>query len=95
MHDPKSDGVMIEHRLKHASDSALFGPDLAADGLLIPEVPPIRARHTVGVFGRIGPGCRPLQRAGFIDDPFPRDEFLLARFLEQAIDGINPAVNSL
>ena len=49
-------------------------------GLLVPEVAAIGAGDAAGVLLWIGPGRDPLERAGLIDDPLPRDEALLARY---------------
>ena len=55
VHRKEADGVLVEHRGKHAAHGALLGPDLDAMRLLVPEIAAIGSRDTAGVFGRIGP----------------------------------------
>ena len=104
MHRQEADGVLIEHRLEHAAHGAFLGPDLDPMRLLVPEVAAIGAGDGAGVLLGIGPCRHPLDGAGLVDDPFPRDDALLARLLQQPVDalhfaarhrGIRPRVNSL
>ena len=57
--------------------------------LLIPEVATIRSRDSAGVRGGIGPGRRPLEGAGLVNNPLPRDVTLLASLFEQAVHALH------
>ena len=41
VHDAEANCVLVEHRLKDATDGPLFGPDLDTNGLLVPKIPAI------------------------------------------------------
>src|SRR5262249_47214371 len=89
VHHAKADGEMIEHGGEQAANRALLAPHFDADRLLGPKVATVRARDAFGEFGGIGPGRRPFERAGLVDDPLPRDDAPLAGLFEQAIDALH------
>ena len=80
---------MVKHRGEHTAHGAFLAPHLAAVGFLVPEVTTIRSRDGAGVFGGIAPGRFPLETAGFVHDPLPRNHALLAGLLKQAVDALH------
>src|SRR5262249_44338821 len=78
--------VPIEHRGEDTAHCSLLAPDLDAMGLLVPEVAAIRWGYDASVRGGITPCCYPLNGAGFVPNPLPWNDTLLASFLQQAID---------
>ena len=78
MHDPEADAVVIENRFEHAANGALLGPNLDADGLLIPEVAAILTANVICEVGGIIPTWYPFQLAILINNPMPRDQAFLA-----------------
>src|SRR5262245_13318718 len=56
VHDAKADGILVEHRLQHASDGAFLGPNLTTYRLLIPEITAVGLCYAPGVVFRAIPG---------------------------------------
>jgi hypothetical protein len=81
--------VRIEHGANDAAQRAFLRPDYDALRLLLPVVAQIARNDAVRIFVRVLPSRDDLKFAGFVDDPVPRDELLLACFLEQAIDPLH------
>ena len=78
MHHAEGDTVPVEDGLERAADGALLAPDFHAAWLIAPSVAPISSAHAEGVTGCVGPLGDLLDFAGFIDDPVPGNDSLLA-----------------